>query len=163
MLNLSKCSSLLYYPILFAFSNARDSAVELVFIANVFYSRREEVWVSAFSMIDYSFWFGFFCLCIMPIDCWCGFWWVDCEEGIWREGIYITLKMSEGKRFQLGTIGALSLSVVSSVSIVICNKALISTLGFCFGQCPIFSTLQYTRLMVIFFTFLVIWFARLIW
>lgn len=42
--------------------------------------------------------------------------------------------MSEGKRYQLGTIGALSLSVVSSVSIVICNKALISTLGFCFGE-----------------------------
>lgn len=42
--------------------------------------------------------------------------------------------MSEGKRYQLGTIGALSLSVVSSVSIVICNKALISTLGFTFGE-----------------------------
>ena len=42
--------------------------------------------------------------------------------------------MSEGQRFQLGTIGALSLSVVSSVSIVICNKALISTLGFTFGE-----------------------------
>ncbi|KAF7119850.1 hypothetical protein RHSIM_Rhsim13G0060100 [Rhododendron simsii] len=40
--------------------------------------------------------------------------------------------MSEGQQFQLGTIGALSLSVVSSVSIVICNKALISTLGFTF-------------------------------
>ncbi|KAI8013960.1 UDP-xylose transporter 3 [Camellia lanceoleosa] len=44
------------------------------------------------------------------------------------------VKMSEGKRFQLGTIGALSLSVVSSVSIVICNKALISTLGFTFAS-----------------------------
>lgn len=42
--------------------------------------------------------------------------------------------MSEGERFQLGTIGALTLSVVSSVSIVICNKALISTLGFSFGM-----------------------------
>ena len=42
--------------------------------------------------------------------------------------------MSEGQKFQLGTIGALSLSVVSSVSIVICNKALISTLGFTFGK-----------------------------
>lgn len=42
--------------------------------------------------------------------------------------------MSEGQQFQLGTIGALSLSVVSSVSIVICNKALISTLGFTFGE-----------------------------
>lgn len=43
--------------------------------------------------------------------------------------------MSESARFQLGTIGALSLSVVSSVSIVICNKALISTLGFHFATC----------------------------
>lgn len=42
--------------------------------------------------------------------------------------------MSESQKFQLGTIGALSLSVVSSVSIVICNKALISTLGFTFGE-----------------------------
>ncbi|PPR81141.1 hypothetical protein GOBAR_AA39569 [Gossypium barbadense] len=41
--------------------------------------------------------------------------------------------MSENREFQLGTIGALSLSVVSSVSIVICNKALISTLGFTFA------------------------------
>lgn len=43
-------------------------------------------------------------------------------------------RMSESKRFQLGTIGALSLSVVSSVSIVICNKALMSSLGFRFGE-----------------------------
>lgn len=43
-------------------------------------------------------------------------------------------RMSENKRFQLGTIGALSLSVVSSVSIVICNKALMSSLGFRFGE-----------------------------
>lgn len=42
--------------------------------------------------------------------------------------------MSEGQRFQLGTVGALGLSVVSSVSIVICNKALISTLGSIFGE-----------------------------
>lgn len=47
--------------------------------------------------------------------------------------------MSEGQKFQLGTIGALSLSVVSSVSIVICNKALISTLGFTFGSLFNFS------------------------
>ncbi|KAL7264176.1 hypothetical protein ACSBR1_002179 [Camellia fascicularis] len=53
--------------------------------------------------------------------------------------------MSEGKRFQLGTIGALSLSVVSSVSIVICNKALISTLGFTFA-----STLTSWHLLVTF-------------
>lgn len=43
-------------------------------------------------------------------------------------------KMGEGQRFQLGTVGALGLSVISSVSIVICNKALISTLGFTFGK-----------------------------
>lgn len=43
-------------------------------------------------------------------------------------------RMGESQKFQLGTIGALSLSVVSSVSIVICNKALISTLGFTFGE-----------------------------
>lgn len=43
-------------------------------------------------------------------------------------------KMGEGEQFQLGTIGALSLSVVSSVSIVICNKALMSSLHFIFGK-----------------------------
>lgn len=42
--------------------------------------------------------------------------------------------MSENKQFQLGTVGALSLSVISSVSIVICNKALMSTLRFKFGE-----------------------------
>ena len=51
----------------------------------------------------------------------------------------------EGQRFQLGTIGALSLSVVSSVSIVICNKALISTLGFTFGELSIFQICQCYR------------------
>jgi len=53
--------------------------------------------------------------------------------------------MGEGQRFQLGTIGALSLSVVSSVSIVICNKALISTLGFTFA-----TTLTSWHLLVTF-------------
>ncbi|KAL2239589.1 UNVERIFIED_CONTAM: UDP-xylose transporter 3 [Sesamum indicum] len=53
--------------------------------------------------------------------------------------------MSEGQRYQLGTIGALSLSVVSSVSIVICNKALISTLGFTFA-----TTLTSWHLLVTF-------------
>ncbi|KAM7257944.1 hypothetical protein ACFE04_013685 [Oxalis oulophora] len=53
--------------------------------------------------------------------------------------------MSDGQRFQLGTIGALSLSVVSSVSIVICNKALISTLGFTFA-----TTLTSWHLLVTF-------------
>nr|GME01614.1 uncharacterized membrane protein At1g06890-like [Ipomoea batatas] len=53
--------------------------------------------------------------------------------------------MSEGKQFQLGTIGALSLSVVSSVSIVICNKALMSTLGFKFA-----TTLTSWHLLVTF-------------
>ncbi|KAK3006594.1 hypothetical protein RJ639_016489, partial [Escallonia herrerae] len=55
------------------------------------------------------------------------------------------VKMSEGQRFQLGTVGALSLSVVSSVSIVICNKALISTLGFTFA-----TTLTSWHLLVTF-------------
>ncbi|KAI4307549.1 hypothetical protein L6164_030724 [Bauhinia variegata] len=53
--------------------------------------------------------------------------------------------MSENHKFQLGTIGALSLSVVSSVSIVICNKALISTLGFTFA-----TTLTSWHLLVTF-------------
>nr|DAD25806.1 TPA_asm: hypothetical protein HUJ06_027274 [Nelumbo nucifera] len=53
--------------------------------------------------------------------------------------------MSESGRFQLGTIGALSLSVVSSVSIVICNKALISSLGFTFA-----TTLTSWHLLVTF-------------
>ncbi|CAK9326887.1 unnamed protein product [Citrullus colocynthis] len=56
-----------------------------------------------------------------------------------------SLKMSESQKFQLGTIGALSLSVVSSVSIVICNKALISTLGFTFA-----TTLTSWHLLVTF-------------
>lgn len=41
--------------------------------------------------------------------------------------------------FQLGVNGALFLSVASSVSIVICNKALMSNLGFSFGMCINFS------------------------
>ncbi|KAA8539496.1 hypothetical protein F0562_026188 [Nyssa sinensis] len=53
--------------------------------------------------------------------------------------------MSERQHFQLGTMGALSLSVVSSVSIVICNKALISTLGFNFA-----TTLTSWHLLVTF-------------
>ncbi|KAK4355945.1 hypothetical protein RND71_024916 [Anisodus tanguticus] len=53
--------------------------------------------------------------------------------------------MAESQRFQLGTIGALTLSVVSSVSIVICNKALISTLGFTFA-----TTLTSWHLLVTF-------------
>lgn len=53
--------------------------------------------------------------------------------------------MSESRGFQLGTVGALGLSVVSSVSIVICNKALISTLGFQFA-----TTLTSWHLLVTF-------------
>ncbi|CDP13914.1 unnamed protein product [Coffea canephora] len=53
--------------------------------------------------------------------------------------------MSESKSFQLGTIGALGLSVVSSVSIVICNKALMSYLGFIFA-----TTLTSWHLLVTF-------------
>ncbi|KAB5512344.1 hypothetical protein DKX38_029372 [Salix brachista] len=56
--------------------------------------------------------------------------------------------MSEGPKFQLGTVGALSLSVVSSVSIVICNKALISTLGFTFANAA--TTLTSWHLLVTF-------------
>ncbi|XP_029127032.1 UDP-xylose transporter 3 [Cajanus cajan] len=53
--------------------------------------------------------------------------------------------MGEGEKFQLGTVGALSLSVVSSVSIVICNKALMSTLRFIFA-----TTLTSWHLLVTF-------------
>lgn len=53
--------------------------------------------------------------------------------------------MGENQRFQLGTIGALCLSVLSSVSIVICNKALITTLGFTFA-----TTLTSWHLLVTF-------------
>ncbi|KAK4273775.1 hypothetical protein QN277_017106 [Acacia crassicarpa] len=53
--------------------------------------------------------------------------------------------MGEGERFQLGTIGALSLSVVSSVSIVVCNKALMSSLRFIFA-----TTLTSWHLLVTF-------------
>jgi len=53
--------------------------------------------------------------------------------------------MTESTGFQLGTVGALSLSVISSVSIVICNKALISTLGFSFA-----TTLTSWHLLVTF-------------
>ncbi|KAK8509941.1 hypothetical protein V6N13_118487 [Hibiscus sabdariffa] len=53
--------------------------------------------------------------------------------------------MSENHKFQLGTIGALTLSVVSSVSIVICNKALITTLAFTFA-----TTLTSWHLLVTF-------------
>lgn len=42
--------------------------------------------------------------------------------------------MGEMTGFQLGVFGALFLSVASSVSIVICNKALMSNLGFPFGN-----------------------------
>lgn len=42
--------------------------------------------------------------------------------------------MGELTSNQLGVIGALFLSVASSVSIVICNKALMSNLGFPFGN-----------------------------
>ncbi|GAB2216569.1 hypothetical protein Droror1_Dr00024344 [Drosera rotundifolia] len=53
--------------------------------------------------------------------------------------------MTEGRGFQLGTVGALTLSVVSSVSIVICNKALMSSLGFHFA-----TTLTSWHLLVTF-------------
>ncbi|KAH1255486.1 UDP-xylose transporter 3 [Glycine max] len=53
--------------------------------------------------------------------------------------------MGEGEKLQLGTVGALSLSVVSSVSIVICNKALMSSLHFIFA-----TTLTSWHLLVTF-------------
>ncbi|PQQ10783.1 hypothetical protein Pyn_38777 [Prunus yedoensis var. nudiflora] len=55
--------------------------------------------------------------------------------------------MGEMTGFQLGVIGALFLSVASSVSIVICNKALMSNLGF-----PFATTLTSWHLMVTFCT-----------
>uniref|UniRef100_A0A0E0LC10 Sugar phosphate transporter domain-containing protein n=1 Tax=Oryza punctata TaxID=4537 RepID=A0A0E0LC10_ORYPU len=55
------------------------------------------------------------------------------------------MMMSAG--FQLGVIGSLALSVASSVAIVICNKALISTLGF-----PFATTLTSWHLMMTFCT-----------
>ncbi|XP_038982386.1 UDP-xylose transporter 1-like isoform X1 [Phoenix dactylifera] len=55
--------------------------------------------------------------------------------------------MLEGSGFQLVVIGSLALSVASSVSIVICNKALISSLGF-----PFATTLTSWHLMVTFCT-----------
>ncbi|XP_010542588.1 PREDICTED: uncharacterized membrane protein At1g06890 [Tarenaya hassleriana] len=55
--------------------------------------------------------------------------------------------MGEMKSFQLGVIGALFLSVASSVSIVICNKALMSNLGF-----PFATTLTSWHLMVTYCT-----------
>ncbi|KAL9322761.1 hypothetical protein ACSQ67_010814 [Phaseolus vulgaris] len=55
--------------------------------------------------------------------------------------------MGEMSNFQLGVIGALFLSVASSVSIVICNKALMSNLGF-----PFATTLTSWHLMVTFCT-----------
>ncbi|XP_057782577.1 UDP-xylose transporter 1-like [Salvia miltiorrhiza] len=51
--------------------------------------------------------------------------------------------MGEMSGFQLGVMGALFLSVASSVSIVICNKALMSNLGFQFA-----TTLTSWHLMV---------------
>ncbi|KAG6583313.1 UDP-xylose transporter 3, partial [Cucurbita argyrosperma subsp. sororia] len=67
------------------------------------------------------------------------------ESRSWQDSTLSSLKMSDSQKFQLGTIGALSLSVVSSVSIVICNKALISTLGFTFA-----TTLTSWHLLVTF-------------
>ncbi|XP_024986294.1 UDP-xylose transporter 1-like [Cynara cardunculus var. scolymus] len=55
--------------------------------------------------------------------------------------------MGELTGYQLGVIGALFLSVASSVSIVICNKALMSNLGF-----PFATTLTSWHLMVTYCT-----------
>ncbi|KAH7837609.1 hypothetical protein Vadar_015816 [Vaccinium darrowii] len=56
-------------------------------------------------------------------------------------------QMGEMSGYQLGVIGALFLSVASSVSIVICNKALMSNLGF-----PFATTLTSWHLMVTYCT-----------
>lgn len=71
--------------------------------------------------------------------------------------------MGEMTGFQLGVIGALFLSVASSVSIVICNKALMSNLGFPFGKKLILKIPKinfynfywniYTQVYIIFFSF----------
>ncbi|KAL8167820.1 hypothetical protein V2J09_009319 [Rumex salicifolius] len=55
--------------------------------------------------------------------------------------------MGETSKLQLGVVGALFLSVASSVSIVICNKALMSNLGF-----PFATTLTSWHLMVTYCT-----------
>ncbi|XP_009804491.1 UDP-xylose transporter 1-like isoform X1 [Nicotiana tabacum] len=55
--------------------------------------------------------------------------------------------MGEKTKLQVGVVGALFLSVASSVSIVICNKALMSNLGF-----PFATTLTSWHLMVTFVT-----------
>uniref|UniRef100_A0A3Q7GSJ2 Sugar phosphate transporter domain-containing protein n=1 Tax=Solanum lycopersicum TaxID=4081 RepID=A0A3Q7GSJ2_SOLLC len=55
--------------------------------------------------------------------------------------------MGEKTSFQLGVVGALFLSVTSSVSIVICNKALMSNLGF-----PFATTLTSWHLMLTYVT-----------
>ncbi|KAI4368766.1 hypothetical protein MLD38_017283 [Melastoma candidum] len=55
--------------------------------------------------------------------------------------------MGEAAGFRLGVIGALFLSVASSVSIVVCNKALMSSLGF-----PFATTLTSWHLVVTFCT-----------
>ena len=58
--------------------------------------------------------------------------WFWFSSSAWFPGSAVEMGVA-GEKFQLGTVGALSLSVVSSVSIVICNKALMSSLGFNFG------------------------------
>lgn len=49
-------------------------------------------------------------------------------------------EMEKIKGVQFGVIGALCLSVASSVSIVICNKALMSSLAFSLALTPLVST-----------------------
>ncbi|XP_019457289.1 PREDICTED: uncharacterized membrane protein At1g06890-like isoform X1 [Lupinus angustifolius] len=61
--------------------------------------------------------------------------------------IHSSYKMGEMSSFQMGVVGALFLSVASSVSIVICNKALMSNLGF-----PFATTLTSWHLIVTFCT-----------
>lgn len=57
--------------------------------------------------------------------------------------------MGEMSNFQLGVIGALFLSVASSVSIVICNKALMSNLGFPFGDKSFYPFFKIHKILMI--------------
>lgn len=84
---------------------------------------------------------SFCCWCHLGVGWfpfWLVFWNWGCfflfRIGFGFSGFGAKTKMGEGERFQLGTVGALTLSVVSSVSIVICNKALMSSLHFIFGK-----------------------------
>ena len=62
-------------------------------------------------------------------------------------------EMSDGAGSRMGVAGALGLSVTSSVAIVICNKYLISTLGFFFGEHACFRRSFRTLIFVGYYCF----------